>query len=311
MISRRLLRILAMKALYQQGMGGSSAADARRALNFSIYKSYELYFQMLDLVVSVAAEVEVVLNQRKNKLRPTDADLNPSMRLPENRVVAQLRRSEAFNDFKSKNGISWQDHAEVVHRLALNLLESDYYAAYLRSDDNYDSDREFVSEFYLRYVDDFAMLYDALEEMSGYWTDEVEYFTSFVIKSVRSFKPQMCGEPGSPDLCFFPMYKDASDADFVKRLLSGALDNRDRYMGYIEEVTRNWDAERIAYMDKVIILLGISELENFPDIPLKVTLDEYIEISKYYSTQGSSVYVNGMLDKIASLLCERGIVEKR
>ncbi len=82
-------------------------------------------------------------------------------------------------------------------------------------------------------------------------------------------------------------------------------------MGYIEEVTRNWDAERIAYMDKVIILLGISELENFPDIPLKVTLDEYIEISKYYSTQGSSVYVNGMLDKIASLLCERGIVEKR
>ena len=266
---------------------------------------------MLDLVVSVAAEVEVVLNQRKNKLRPTDADLNPSMRLPENRVVAQLRRSEAFNDFKSKNGISWQDHAEVVHRLALNLLESDYYAAYLRSDDNYDSDREFVSEFYLRYVDDFAMLYDALEEMSGYWTDEVEYFTSFVIKSVRSFKPQMCGEPGSPDLCFFPMYKDASDADFVKRLLSGALDNRDRYMGYIEEVTRNWDAERIAYMDKVIILLGISELENFPDIPLKVTLDEYIEISKYYSTQGSSVYVNGMLDKIASLLCERGIVEKR
>ena len=123
-----------MKALYQQGMGGSSVADARRALNFSIYKSYELYFQMLDLVVSVAAEVEVVLNQRKNKLRPTDADLNPSMRFPENRVVAQLRRSEAFNDFKSKNGISWQDHAEVVHRLALNLLESDYYAAYLRSE---------------------------------------------------------------------------------------------------------------------------------------------------------------------------------
>jgi len=311
MISRRLLRILAMKALYQHGMDGSSAADARRVLNFSIYKSYELYFQILDLVVAVAAEVEAVLNQRKNKFRPTEADLNPSMRFPENRVVAQLRRSAAFNDFKAKNGISWQGHSEVVRRMALNLLESDYYSDYLLSADDYNSDRAFVAEFYLRSVDDFAMLYDALEEMSGYWADEVEYFTSFVIKSVRGFKPQMCTEPGAPDLNLFPMYKDASDADFVKRLLSGAIDSRDRYMEYIEEVTRNWDAERIACMDKIIIMLGISELENFPDIPLKVTLDEYIEISKYYSTQGSSVYVNGMLDRIASLLCERGVVAKR
>lgn len=305
------MRILAMKAMYQHGMGGSSAADARRALNFSIYKSYELYFQMLDLVVSVASEVESVLEQRKNKLRPTEEDLNPSMRFPNNRVVAQLRRSAVFNDFKSKNDISWSNHGEVVHRMALNLLEADYYTDYLRSEDSYEADREFVSEFYLRSVDDFAMLYDALEEISGYWADEVEYFTSFVVKSIRSFSPQMCGEPGSPDLDLFPMYKDASDAEFVKRLLSGALDNRERYMSYIEGVTRNWDTERIAYMDKVIILLGISELENFPDIPLKVTLDEYIEISKYYSTPGSSVYVNGMLDRIASLLCERGVIDKR
>ena len=310
MISRRLLRILAMKALYQYGMG-SSAADAKRALNFSIQKSYELYFQMLDLVVAVAAEVETLLNQRKNKLRPTEADLNPSMRFPENRVVAQLRRSAAFNDFKQKNGISWSRHGEVIRRMALNLLESDYYTDYLNSADGYESDRGVVVEFYLRSVDDFPMLYQAIEEMSGYWTEMIEYFTSFVIKSVRGFAPQMCDGPDAPDLDLFPIYKDASDADFVKRLLAEAIDNSDRYMEYIKEVTRNWDPERIAYMDRIIILLGTCELENFPDIPMKVTLDEYIEISKYYSTRSSSVYVNGMLDKIASLLRDRGLMDKR
>lgn len=296
MISRRLLRILAVKALFQYGIEGGSANTALRMLNFSIYKSYELYFMLLDLMVAVSAEVEVVLNQRKNKLRPTEEDLNPSMRLPHNKVVAQIRESKAFADFKAKNDISWAEHGEVVRRMALNVLESDIYAKYIKSPESYESDRDFVCEFYLGFIEDFEMLYEALEEMSAYWADQIEYFTSFVIKTIRA-----CRQTDA-DLPLFPMYKDSSDADFVKKLVTAAVDNNDRYMGYIKEVTQKWNPERIAYMDRIIILLGISEMDNFSDIHLKVTLDEYIEISKYYSTTGSSVYVNGMLDKIASIV---------
>lgn len=309
MISRRLLRILAVKALYQYEIDGDTPAAAQRTLTFSINKSYELYLQMLQLFVDVADEVKVILNQRKNKLKPSPADLNPSMRVPENRVAAQLKASETFANLKEKNAISWSDHSEVIRKMALTLLETDYYAKYIESEDNYENDKNFVIEFYSNAIEDFAMIHEALEEMSPYWSDTVEYFTSFTIKTIRGFKESMCSQ-GGQDLPIMPPVKDKSDSEFVKKLLEAALKNKERYMGYVEEVTQNWDPQRIALMDKVIIILGIAEMETFDSIPVKVTLDEYIEIAKYYSTKSSNTYVNGMLDKIASMLRRENVISK-
>ena len=312
MISRRLLRIKVMKALYSHFQTeGESLIASQRNLLFSINKSYELYHLILHLIVDVADYAENVIEQRKTKLRPTEEDLNPNLRFVENRVISQLRKSSALNGYLSKNGLSWSKYPELIKKLFLNMSEKEYYSKYMNNTKcGYNEDKALVIAFYQNEIEDFDYLYEVLEEMSIYWMDEVEFITSYVIKTVNNMRQAQCQNEKSPDIVLMPLYRDEEDVEFVKELFIKSVVNYKQNISYIESFAKNWDVDRIAFMYKLLMLEALVEITEFPLIPVKVTLDEYIEISKYYSTANSSLFINGLLDRIAEDLMKKGKLHK-
>ena len=307
MISRRLLRIKVLQVLYAYYTAEhKDLRISEKELHFSINKSYELYNYLLllirDIIIYARSRMEIAANKRI----PTFEDLNPNLRFVNNRLVAQLADNNQLNQYLGKNHISWVKYPELIKELYGLILESPEYSEFMAlTDGGYAEDKKFVSKIYSDIILPNESFSQVLEEQSIYWNDDLEYVISMVLKTVKKFT-----ESDGPDKELLELYKNKEDRDFVIELFRKTVIKRKDCLELIDSTASNWDLERIAFMDILIMQLAITELLEFPSIPTKVTLNEYLDISKFYSTEKSNNFINGVLDKIMAHLKENDSIRK-
>ena len=305
MLSRRLLRIKVVKALFAHlKSGADNMIASEKNLMASVDKAYDLYFQIITLPVELDRYAEQRQELAKQKKLPTPEDLNPNTKFVDNAVIRTIANSDAVNDHVAARKLGWSQYPELIRTLFTQLSESEYYKEYMaRPERSFDDDRRLLEEFF-KELQNCEALDDVLEEMSVLWCDDLPYIIPMILRTLSNLRPS------HTELKVPSKFKSEEDPAFVKTLFEKALINYDTYQDYIERFTSNWDVERIVFMDNLIIGTAIAELTSFPSIPVKVTLDEWIEISKYYSTPGSSTFINGVLDKIVEALTSEGRIKK-
>lgn len=307
MINRELIRIKAVQLTYAYFQNGNHNLDnAEKELIFSLSKAYHLYNHLLQLIVSLTAmarkqyEVECNRASREGLEAPSDRFIN-------NRLAFQLDINEMLNEFTESQKRIWEDNAEYVRKLLLQIQQSETYKEYMAAEENdYETDRELWRKLYRQFIQDNEDLNAILEEISLYWNDDKSVVDTFVLKTIKRFT-----ETSDAKTELLPEYKDEEDREFARKLFRSSILNAEQYQRYMTEASRNWDFSRLAYMDVVIMQLAIAEMVNFPAIPVSVTINEYVELAKYYSTPRSAGYINGMLDGIARHLNDTGKMLKQ
>ena len=307
MISRRQLRIKALQTLYAYyKTGGEDMGRSEKELHFNIEKAYTLYQYLLLLVIDVVLYAESRIELARNKRIPTREDLHPNTRFIDNRLIAQLRNNAHLLSYVGQHKLNWANYPELIKEIYNKLLASEEYHDYMSSGvDGYAEDKRLVAFIYTHLIFPNESLDSILEEQSIYWNDDLEFITSMIVKTIKKYK-----EFDGPEKPLMELYKNQEDREYVVKLFRFTILHREEYVAYIKSNTRNWDLDRIAFMDILIMQMAIAELVGFPSIPTKVTLNEYLEISKYYSTSKSNVFINGVLDKVVMQMKEEGKIVK-
>lgn len=307
MINRELIRIKVVQLSYAYYQNGSKNIDtAEKELMFSLSKAYDMYNYLLALIVGITREarrhVEVAEARAKREGTPM-----PSTKFIYNRFALQLEQNKMLNDFMETQKKSWDEQPEFLKKIYLQITESEIYKDYMDSaDDDYMADREVWRKLYRTLIQDNPDLDALLEEQSLYWNDDKEVVDTFVLKTIKRFE-----ERNSASQELLPEYDSEEDKDYARKLFRATILNGEEYQHYMSEASRNWDFSRLAYMDIVIMQIAIAEMMTFPSIPISVTINEYVELSKLYSTPRSAGYINGMLDAIAHHLVETGRLMKQ
>jgi N utilization substance protein B len=308
MLSRRLLRVKVMQIIYAyQKNGDSTLQQSEKELFHSISKSFELYHLFLLLLVDLHAYAVNRIEIGRNKKIPTPEELNPNTRFVDNLLFKQLASNQALLRFVEQSGISWSNNPEMIRSLFEQVAESDLYKQYMEADSSsYTDDKKFIVKLTEKVVAQYEPLYALVEEESIFWNDEAEFIMSMVIKTLKEFD-----EAAGDEQSLQSEFKDHDDQDFVKTLFRKTLLKQKDYIELIKKYSQNWDLERVAFMDIVLMEIALTEMIEFPGIPVKVTLNEYIEIAKHYSTPKSGLFINGILDKIVTNLKSEGKIVKQ
>jgi len=307
MINRTIIRIKILQIVYAYYQKNSTdLALAENELMFSIQKSYDLYHYLLLLITLLTDAEQKRLDKQKNRLLATDAERNPNLRLANNRVAEQLNRNAQLQKFAREKGTFWNNEDVRFVRSILNkILQSDIYEEYLESDDTYESDQNFWNMVFKQIILKEDELNEILEDQSVYWNDDLDIIGSFVLKTIR----RLTDEPSSAQ-ALYPLFKDVEDKNFAIQLLHHSILEEEENSRRITNQIKNWDIERLAQIDLYILQIALAELCNFPLIPISVTLNEYIDLARYYSTPKSPVFINGTLDAIVKELKNEKILFK-
>lgn len=299
MINRVLIRLKIVQIVYAYYQNGGKNLDtAEKELFFSLSKAYDLYNYLLLLMVEVTKQANKRLNAAKNKLVPTKEELFPNTKFVENRFIAQLEINKQLLEFSNNQKKTWENEADFVKTLCDKILESDIYKEYMASEtSSYEEDRELWRKLYKNIIFNNIELDQVLEDQSLYWNDDKEIVDTFVLKTIKRFD-----EKNGAKQELLPEFKDEEDQDFARRLFRRTILNADYYRHLISENTKNWDLDRVAFMDVVIMQIALAEILSFPNIPVSVSLNEYVEIAKLYSTPKSGGFINGTLDGIVNSL---------
>ena len=283
------MRIKVLQTIYSFYQGGDSdISKSEKELLYSIQKSYDLYFYLFLLGIEVCKYAESVINSKKQKLLATETDKNPSLKFVNNKFLEQFKENADFQRQVNGKKMSWANYPELPKRIFTTLEQTDEYQAYMqKASSSYEDDKKIVAFMFENVV------YDC------------EFIIGMVLKTIERYK---LGFDSSYPLA--KMFKNDDDRDFVFRLFRRTIAKDEYYRNLISENTQNWDIERIAFLDILILQTALAEVECFPEIPLKVTFNEYIELAKNYSTSKSSIFVNGVLDKIVSKLLEEKKITK-
>ena len=303
MINRVLIRLKIVQVVYAFYKNSGKDIDAaEKELFFSLSKAYDLYHYLLLLMVAVTDYAYRRIEAARQKLIPTEADLHPNLKFVENKFIAQLESNRQLKTFVDKQKRTWAGEEAFLKNLFDDIANSDYYHEYMSTPEgSYEEDRELWRRLYKNIICPNEALDAVLEEQSLYWNDDKCTVDTFVLKTIRRFD-----EANGADQELLPEYRDAEDADFARRLFRRTLMNEGQYRQLIKAGIRNWDLERVAFMDMVIMQCALAELMSFPGIPVSVTLNEYVEIAKAYSTNKSGAFVNGTLDGIVKVLKKQG-----
>jgi N utilization substance protein B len=260
---------------------------------------------MLALIVAVnkeAARRNEVLVQRAKR----EGTAEPSQRFVFNRFAIQLAENKQLNDFMSTQKSGWDENAAFVSSLLEKIEQSEVYQEYMNNpEDNYDVDRELWRKIYRTLIQDNDELDTILEDMSLYWNDDKTIVDTFVLKTIKRFSEQNGAKQE-----LLPEWDSDEEQEYARKLFRAAILNADEYQRYMSEASRNWDFSRLAYMDIILMQIAIAEMMTLPNIPVSVSINEYVEIAKFYSTPKSAGYINGMLDSIARSLVDSGRLAK-
>ena len=307
MINRVLIRLKIIQLVYAYYQNGSKNLDsAEKELFFSLSKAYDLYNYLLMLMVALTNYAQKRVDAGKAKLAPTSEDLSPNMKFIENKFVAQLEVNKQLLEFITNQKKTWDNDQEFVKELYDKITASDLYKEYMASSDSsYEADRELWRKLYKSFVFNNDSLDQVLEDQSLYWNDDKEIVDTFVLKTIKRFE-----ESKGASQPLLPEFKDDEDQEFARRLFRRTILNGDYYRHLISDNTRNWDLDRVAFMDVVIMQCALAEILSFPNIPISVSLNEYVEIAKLYSTAKSGSFINGTLDGIVNQLKKEGKLTK-
>ena len=306
MINRELIRIKIVQLTYAYYQNGNRNMDnAEKEVLFSLSKAYDLYNYLLALIVAIMREERHRVDIATQQAQREGTEV-PSQKFAFNKFATQLEENKQLNDFMETLKQRWEDDIEAVRKLCNQIEQSETYREYMASgDSSYEDDRELWRKLYRQLVQNNVDLDALLEEKSLYWNDDKEIVDTFVLKTIKRFDPE---NKAKQEL--LPEYKDEEDKDFARKLFRATILNGDQYQRYMSENSRNWDFSRLAYMDVVIMQIAIAEMLTFPNIPVSVTSNEYVELAKLYSTHRSGGYINGMLDTIARGLITHGLMMK-
>ena len=306
MINRELIRIKIVQLTYAYYQNGNKLMDsAEKELLFSLSKAYDLYNYLLELIVAITREERRRVEVASQRALREGKDV-PSQKFAYNKFAVQLEENKQLMEFAETQKQSWSDSVEFVRNLCNQMEQSQTYADYMAdTDDSYEADREVWRKLYRQLIQENESLDQLLEEQSLYWNDDKEVVDTFVLKTIKRFDPK---NKSKQEL--LPEYKDQEDKDFAIKLFRATILNADQYQRYMSETSRNWDFSRLAYMDVVIMQIAIAEMLTFPNIPISVTINEYVDLAKLYSTPKSGGYINGMLDSIARYLVSTGKLMK-
>ena len=302
MINRELIRIKVVQLTYAYYQNGSKNIEsAEKELMFSLSKAYDLYNYLLALIVGITHESRRHLEVAQSRAQREGTEM-PSQKFAYNRFAMQLEENRMLNEFMDTQKKDWNDEPEFLKKIYTQITESQIYKDYMASDeDSYAADREVWRKIYRALIENNADLDALLEEQSLYWNDDKEIVDTFVIKTIKRFN-----ESNQASQELLPEYDSEEDKDYARKLFRATIINADVYQRYMSDASRNWDFSRLAYMDIVIMQIAIAEMLTFPSIPVNVTINEYVELAKLYSTPRSAAYINGMLDAIARHLVQTG-----
>ena len=306
MLSRRVLRTKVVKAVYAHTQcEGITPATSEKNLVLSINRAYDLYFHLLALVPEIAEYAAERIRIGENKKLPTYDDLHPNRKFVENKVVARLAEDEGLQTELKNRKLSWSNHRDLIVALYNALIRQPFYQKYMLSEErSFRQDAQLVSDIYMTMLEEFEPLESALEEQSVLWNDDLGFLLTMVSRTVLSMRE------GHEAIKLMPQFKSEEDLDYAKSLLRNSIASYDRISLLLDNAMNNWDIERVALMDKIILVAAIAEAENFPSIPVRVTMNEYIDIAKCYSTESSGGFINGILDKIIARLTDEGKIVK-
>ena len=307
MINRVLIRLKIVQIVYAYYQNGGKNLDtAEKELFFSLSKAYDMYNYLLLLMVEITKQAQRKQSAAKSKLLPTAEELYPNTKFVENRFIAQLEVNKQLLEFSETQKKTWENESEFVKSLCEKIMDSDIYKEYMASEtSSYEEDREVWRKIYKRIIFNNEELDQVLEDQSLYWNDDKEIVDTFVLKTIKRFEEQNGAKQE-----LLPEFKDDEDQDFARRLFRRTILNADYYRHLISENTRIWDLDRVAFMDVIIMQIALAEILSFPNIPVSVTLNEYVEIAKLYSTPKSGSFINGTLDGIVNLLKKDGKLTK-
>ena len=306
MINREIIRIKIVQLTYAYYQNGNKNIDsAEKELFFSLSKAYDLYNYLLALIIAVTKEAgrryEVALSRAKR-----EGTEQPSQKFVFNRFALQLSENKALQDFIGTQKIKWEDSEAFLGNLFETIESSQIYKDYMESEeDSYDADRELWRKLYRTFIQENTELDSILEDQSLYWNDDKEVVDTFVLKTIKRFQEQN----GSKEE-LLAEWDSEEEQDFARKLFRSAILNADEYQHYMSEASRNWDFSRLAYMDIILMQIAIAEMMTLPNVPISVTINEYVNLAKLYSTPKSGGYINGMLDAIARNLVKTGRLMK-
>ena len=302
MINRELIRIKVVQLTYAYYQNGSKNIDtAEKELLFSLSKAYDLYNYLLALIVGITQEARRHLEVAQSRAQREGLEM-PSQRFAYNRFALQLEENRMLNDFIEAQKLNWSDKPEFLKKIYTQITESQIYKEYMEApEDDYATDRELWRRLYRTLIQDNSDLDALLEEENLYWNDDKEIVDTFVLKTIKRFD-----EKNKSTQELLPEYDSEEDQEYARKLFRATIMNTDEYQHYMTEASHNWDFSRLAYMDIVIMQIAIAEMMTFPSIPINVSINEYVELAKIYSTPRSAGYINGMLDAIARHLIETG-----
>lgn len=308
MLNRRHLRIKALQNIFAWQMTDKrDLASSKKALMQSIDDVYEMYVRMLSLLVETTEYTEIDATERANKHLPTADDLNPNLKLLNNKFAVTLKQNPDYIAAIHKYRINWMSDPEFVKAIFNTLKATPEYAAYLADENNDLEDSKTIIKFIFRKIIlKSHNIIQAFEDKFINWSVDKEVMQGMVAKTIKNFTSE---DPFKNKLT--PISQDwAEDSKFVQDLFTYTLKNNKEYQELIAERTKNWESERIALMDTILMKMAICELLNFPSIPVKVTINEYLDLSKDYSTPKSNSFINGILDKILGDLKRTNTIHK-
>ena len=306
MLSRRVLRTKVVKAVYAHTQcEGLTPVASEKNLVASIDKAYDLYFHLLALVPEIAEYAAERIRIGENKKLPTYDDLHPNRKFVENKVIARLNEDEELQAQLKARKLSWTNHRDLIVALYNALIRQPFYMKYMLSPErSFREDAQLVSDIYMTMLEEFEPLDRVLEEQSILWNDDLGFLLTIVSRTILSMRE------AHEAIKLMPQFKSEEDLDYAKSLLRNAIAGFERISLLLDNSMQNWDIERVALMDQIILITAIAEAENFPSIPVRVTMNEYIDIAKCYSTDSSGGFINGLLDRIIARLTEEGKIVK-
>jgi len=311
MLGRRHFRVKVLQGLYAFFQGGESRVESvEKNLLQSIDKMNELFYLQISFLLEVLHFYEIRMEEAKYKFIPSEADLNPNLKLLGNKLLIQLQTNHHVSDTIKRYKISWSEEQEMVRKVYQKIKNSKELLEYLNSGNaSYGEDKEFLSRVFRKFIVKSGDLRSFCEERFLYWADDFDVSSIFILKMLKLLDENF-SESDSPEDLFHKGHADdpADDRKFIQELFRKTILHSEEHEKLIESRTRNWELERIALTDIILIKMALTELLYFSQIPVKVTLNEYIELSKQFSSQKSKSFINGILDKlVADLLTENKI----
>jgi len=309
MLNRRHLRIKVLQTLYAYNQSEEKEVSKfEKSLLNSVDQVYEMYIWLLNLLIEVADYTVIDAEGRARKHLPTENDLNSNLRFQDNTFIEALRKNGKFIDQTKKYRVSWAFDPEIAREIFQNLKNSEEYKAYLNQEDHsIAAEKDIIKYVFKRIILQLPAVEQVFEEKFINWQLDKEVLQALVAKTFKNFSSIDSSNNHLAELT--PNWDE--DREFILDLFVLTISHADEYQSFISGKTKNWEADRIALMDTLIMRLAICELINFSSIPVKVTINEYIEISKIFSTPKSNTFINGILDKILSELKTSGRIRKQ